>query len=69
MGKDEGKNRDNLVETLRRVKEKEKISIRDLADELGVNYQTVFRWFHGIPPSNLSRRVIKQWLADRLWGE
>lgn len=66
MDKDGTKKPDALIEALRKIKEEEGVSIRDLARELQVHYLTVFRWFHGTPPSNLSRRVIKQFIADRL---
>ena len=57
---------DPLIKALKTIKEDEKLSIRDLARELGVHYLTIFAWFHGTPPSNLSRRVIKQYLINRL---
>ena len=66
MGKDGTKKPDALIEALRKIKEEGNISIRDLAKEMGVHYLTVFRWFHGTLPSNLSRRVIKRFIAERL---
>ena len=57
---------DPLIAELKKVQADEGWSNRRLAVELGVHYLTVHGWYHGTPPSKMSRRIIKQYLISRL---
>jgi len=56
----------NEVEQLRKIKEENSWSYQKLAQELGIHYQTVIGWFRGVEPSNLSKRIIRQYLITKL---
>lgn len=54
------------VEELKKIKEENNWSYQKLAQELNVHYQTVIGWFRGVNPSNLSKRIIRQYLITKL---
>lgn len=54
------------VKQLRKLKAENNWTYQNLAQELGVHYQTVVGWFAGVEPSNLSKRIIRQYLLTKL---
>ena len=57
---------DPVVRELKIVKEENNLSYRKLAQEMGIHYQTVYGWFTKGRLSNMSRRIIKQYLISKL---
>lgn len=56
----------NEIEQLRQIKEREKISYEGLARELGVSFQTIYRWLKkGSNPSVMGLRTIREYLGRR----
>lgn len=57
---------DPLIEELRIIMKENNWGYRKIALELSVHYQTVFGWFKRGTLSQMSRRIIKQYLISRL---
>ena len=52
-----------LIRRLKKVKARDKLTFRELAEDLGVSLDTLFRWFRDENnPSNLARDRIKEYL-------
>ena len=55
-----------LVKELKRLKKREGLTYREIAEEVGVSIDSVFRWFRGEnKPSSLARDRIRKYLKER----
>jgi len=56
-----------LIESMREYQEKNKVSDRELSRLLGVHWNTIYNWRHGLfKPSGLAEKRIREFLIKNL---